>query len=201
MSDDFHEVRFPECLSYGASGGPGFSTTVLMLASGFEQRNINWSKLRCKFDVARTLDTQGNVAECIAFFIARRGRTFGFRFKHWADFQFDTEVGVGTGSEQGIQLFKRYSSGGVDFDRVLNKIVEGSYTVYFNDVAQVEGSPPFVDIDTGELTVTAPAGQTIRVAGEFDVPVRFDIDDLSLAITDKNFHQWGNVPLVELRIS
>ena len=39
----FHEVRFPTRVSYGAIGGPRFSTTVQILNSGFEQRNINWA--------------------------------------------------------------------------------------------------------------------------------------------------------------
>lgn len=200
IAQGIHEVRIPDCLSFGASGGPGFSTGILPLASGFEQRNVNWAKQRCKFNIARTLTSDDAVSECIAFFMARRGKAYGFRFKHWADYRFDQVVGVGTGASQQIQLFKRYSNGGIDFDRVLNKIVSGSYRVYFAGVLQAEGSPSFVNVDTGILTCNAGIGAQIRVAGEYDVPVRFDIDDLDIAIADKDFHTWGSVPLVELRV-
>ena len=36
----FHEIRFPDDIAYGASGGPEFATTIVTMASGFEQRNI-----------------------------------------------------------------------------------------------------------------------------------------------------------------
>jgi uncharacterized protein (TIGR02217 family) len=40
----FHEVRFPDNIAYGATGGPEFATTVVATGSGHEKRNINWSK-------------------------------------------------------------------------------------------------------------------------------------------------------------
>ena len=46
----FHNVRFPEDVSYGTNGGPGFKTTVIDLASGHEQRNIDWSLARATYD-------------------------------------------------------------------------------------------------------------------------------------------------------
>lgn len=200
-SDGVREVRFPLCISLGAVGGPRFSTTVNEHASGFEQRNSNWSKQRCKFDVARTLDTPEKVQELLNFFYGvARGRAYAFRFKDASDFEFDQVVGTGTGSQQTIQLFKRYSLGGYDYDRILQKIVAGSYTVFINDVAQDEGSPASIDENTGILTVTAPLGQSIRVEGEFDVPVRFDIDDLSLLEEEPDFFRSGSIPLVEVRI-
>lgn len=198
-SDGVHEVRFPECISLGAVGGPGFKTAILTLASGYEQRNIEWSRAKCKYDVARTLDTPEKVAELIAFFRVRFARAYAFRFKDASDFEFDQVVGTGTGSLQTIQLFKRYTSGGYNYDRVLQKIVSG-YVVYVDGVAQDEGSPASIDENTGVLTITAPMGQSIRVTGEFDVPVRFDIDDLSLLEEDPDFFRSGSLPLVEVRI-
>jgi hypothetical protein len=42
----FSEERFPEDISYGSSGGPGFSTDIVVTQGGFEQRNINWQVAR-----------------------------------------------------------------------------------------------------------------------------------------------------------
>ncbi len=39
----FTEIRFPENISYGSTGGPEFSTDVVTTHNGCEQRNINWS--------------------------------------------------------------------------------------------------------------------------------------------------------------
>jgi uncharacterized protein (TIGR02217 family) len=35
----FHEVRFPDNIAYGATGGPEFATTVVATGSGHEKRN------------------------------------------------------------------------------------------------------------------------------------------------------------------
>ena len=42
----FHEVQFPPDISYGASGGPTYATSVVTTVSGFEKRNANWSQAR-----------------------------------------------------------------------------------------------------------------------------------------------------------
>ena len=40
----FHEIRFPDNIAYGATGGPEFATTVVATGSGHEKRNVNWSR-------------------------------------------------------------------------------------------------------------------------------------------------------------
>ena len=54
----FHEIRFPDDIAYGASGGPEFATTIVTMASGYEQRNINWQAARGRWDVASGLKNQ-----------------------------------------------------------------------------------------------------------------------------------------------
>lgn len=54
----FHEVRFPTDISYGSNGGPGFLTNILELASGHEQRNIEWSLAKAKYDVQYGIKTR-----------------------------------------------------------------------------------------------------------------------------------------------
>ena len=81
----FHEVRFPDNIAYGATGGPEFATTVVATGSGHEKRNVNWSEARGRWDVASGLKKQAQIDELIAFFRARRGKAHGFRFKiPWA---------------------------------------------------------------------------------------------------------------------
>ena len=75
----FHEVRFPDNIAYGATGGPEFATTVVATGSGHEKRNVNWSEARGRWDVASGLKKQAQIDELIAFFRARRGRAYGFR--------------------------------------------------------------------------------------------------------------------------
>jgi uncharacterized protein (TIGR02217 family) len=73
---NFHEVRFPDNIAYGATGGPEFATTVVATGAGHEKRNINWAQARGRWDVASGLEKQAQIDELIAFFRARRGKAY-----------------------------------------------------------------------------------------------------------------------------
>ena len=92
----FHEVRFPENIAYGATGGPEFATTVVVTGAGHEQRNIDWAEARGRWDVASGLKNQAQLDELIAFFRARKGKAYGFRFKDWTDYKATGQL-IGTG--------------------------------------------------------------------------------------------------------
>ena len=96
--DRFHEVRFPDNIAYGATGGPEFATTVVATGSGHEKRNVNWSEARGRWDVASGLKKQAQIDELIAFFRARRGKAYGFRFKDWTDYKATGQL-LGTGDD------------------------------------------------------------------------------------------------------
>jgi uncharacterized protein (TIGR02217 family) len=197
----FHEVRFPPEISYGASGGPGYLTTVVATASGHEHRNANWAAARGKWDVASGLRDRAHVAELIAFFRARRGRAHGFRFKDWTDYQASAQVlGTGNGSLKTFQLVKNYVSGGVTESRIIAKPVAGTVKVYRNGVLASSGVS--VDTTIGVVTFsTAPsAGVIVTADYEFDVPVRFDTDQMDVTIETYNLGNWGQVPIVEIRV-
>ena len=197
----FHEVRFPPAISYGASGGPGYLTTVVATASGHEHRNSNWAAARGKWDVASGLKNREQVAELIAFFRARRGRAHGFRFKDWTDYQGVAQVlGTGNGSLKTFQLVKNYVSGGVTESRTIAKPVASTVKIYRNGVLATSGAS--TDSTTGVVTfATAPASGVIVTADfEFDVPVRFDTDQMDVTIETYNLGNWGQVPIVEIRL-
>jgi uncharacterized protein (TIGR02217 family) len=108
----FHEVRFPDNIAYGATGGPEFAPTVVATGSGHEKRNVNWSEARGRWDVASGLKKQAQIDELIAFFRARRGKAFGFRFKDWTDYKTTGQLlGIGDGAKTQFQLIKDYRPG------------------------------------------------------------------------------------------
>src|SRR5512134_1456897 len=197
----FHEVRFPPEISYGASGGPGYLTTVVATASGHEHRNANWGAARGRWDVASGLRDRAHVAVLIAFFRARKGRAYGFRFKDWTDYQGLAQVlGTGNGSLKTFQLVKNYSSGGVIEARTIAKPIASTVKIYRNGVLATSGVS--TDSTTGLVTfTTAPASGVIVTADfEFDVPVRFDTDQMDVTIETYNLGTWGQVPIVEIRV-
>jgi uncharacterized protein (TIGR02217 family) len=197
----FHEVRFPDAVAYGATGGPEYLTDIVILQSGFEQRNQSWDSARARYDVSTGIKNRTQAAEVISFFRARKGRAYGFRFKDWSDYRVTGQlIGTGNGIQTLFQLTKTYSSGGEQEIRPLNKPVSGTVRIYKDGVLQASGVA--VDHTTGLVTfTTAPAaGALITADGEFDVPVRFDTDRLAIRIQSHELFVWDQIPLVEIRL-
>ncbi|HRQ82533.1 MAG TPA: DUF2460 domain-containing protein [Azospirillaceae bacterium] len=196
----FHEVQFPSDVSRGASGGPGYSTTVVVTVSGHEKRNVNWAQARGKWNVAHGLKTRDQVAGLIAFFRARKGKAYGFRFKDWTDYQGAGQpLGVGDGATKSFQLTKIYASGGVVEARVIAKPVAGTVVVYKNGVAAAGWT---VDAAVGVVTfaVAPVSGAVLTADFEFDVPARFDTDQMDITAETYDLARWAQIPVVELRL-
>ncbi|ARK07420.1 hypothetical protein LAV_00020 [Sphingobium phage Lacusarx] len=198
----FHEILFPEAISYGSSGGPAFLTTIIELASGHEQRNIEWKEQRANYDVSHGVKTREQMEELQDFFYARRGRAYGFRFKDWMDFEIeDQQIGLGDGTTRVFQAIKRYEpDSGYFFDRPIRKLVQGTVTISRNGAVIATGFS--IDYNTGLITFSsAPAaGQIIKiVSAQFHVPVRFDVDEMSITHDDWEQMSWPSIPLVEVK--
>ncbi len=197
----FHEVRFPPDIAYGASGGPAYSTSVVQTASGYEQRNMNWSAARGKWDVSSGLKNVSQLETLIAFFRARKGKAHGFRFKDWTDHAVTVQqIGLGDDETNTFQLVKKYASGTGSETRTITKPVSGTVVVYANGAKQTTGVS--VDTTTGVVTFsTAPAqGVVITADFEFDVPVRFDVDEMDVSIENFHLHEWSDIPIIEIRV-
>jgi uncharacterized protein (TIGR02217 family) len=198
----FIEVRFPTDIAYGSAGGPEYSTDIVITHGGYEQRNINWSQARARYNVGHGVKTQAQLDTLVAFFRARKGRADGFRFKDWTDFQTTGQtIGTGDGTNKLFQLVKSYISGSSSEIRAISKPVSGTVNVYLNGVLQ-SGSAYAVDTTTGKITfVTAPANAvSVSADFQFDVPVRFDTDRLSATLDSYGSHSWTDIPLVEIRL-
>ncbi len=197
----FIETRFPADISYGSAGGPEYSTDIVVTQGGFEQRNINWSQSRARYNVAYGVRTQSQLDTLIGFFRARKGRADGFRFKDWADYRAAAQnIGTGNGAATQFQLVKTYSSGSVTESRTITKPVSGTLKIYLNGILQ-SGSIFSVNSANGLLTfTTAPASDVAITADfEFDVPVRFDTDRLSAALENYGISSLNDIPLIEVR--
>ena len=197
----FHEVQFPPKIAYGATGGPEFNTSITTTFSGYEQRNINWLKALGNWDVSTGLKTQADMDTLQAFFRARYGKAYGFRFKDWADYQaIGQNIGTGNGTLTAFQLTKLYTSGGYSYTRDLKKPVSGTVKIYLNSVLQSSGYT--LDLTTGIVTFsTAPgAGVLVSADCEFDVPVRFDTDKLDVRADGPGTFVWDSISIVELRL-
>ena len=196
----FDEVQFPADISYGARGGPEFSTDIVEMFSGKEQRNINWSQARAKYSVSHGVKTPTQLDDLIAFFRVRQGRAIGFRFKDWTDYQaIGQNLGTGNGTITQFQLIKKYTSITTTTRTITKPVNNGAMKIYLNAVLQ--GSGFSVNYTTGIVTFTAAPGAGVIITAdfEFDVPVRFDIDHLDPSIDDFGSRSWEGITLVELK--
>lgn len=201
---DFHNVRFPEDISYGSSGGPSFKTTILELASGHEQRNIDWSLARANYDASYGIKTREQMEDVLDFFYARRGQAYGFRFKDWMDYSIDRQqIGVVAGDNKfTLQIYKRYEPlTSFYYDRPILKLVPGSVKLWVNNVDRTNAFGTTIDNETGIVSTISnyTPGHVVEIECEFDVPVRFNTDDIQIAHDDWELMSWPSIPLIELK--
>ncbi len=203
----FIEIQFPTDISYGATGGPTYSTDVVTMFSGHEQRNSNWKNARGKYNIASGVKTESQWQALIAFFRSCKGKAIGFRFKDWSDYSVaNQQIGIGDGSNTELQLIKTYASGNAVVIRKINKPVVGTVKIYRNGrefTSNLRGATNYsVDYATGIVSFSEAAepGMIITADFEFDVPVRFDTDELQLSIDSFNSGSWSGISLIEIRV-
>lgn len=210
----FDEVSFPASIAFGSTGGPGRRTNIVELASGFEERNATWANSRRRYDVSTGIKTLDQVYQVLEFFEARNGRLYGFRFHDsWdhlscrpksAPGPLDQQIGAGNGAQATFQLVKVYSSGNRSWTRTIKKPVAGSVRVSVAGAERTIGTHWTIDTSSGIVTFLAgsiPAnGATVTAGFGFEVPVRFDTDQLDLSLEGFKAGRIGQIPLVELRL-
>jgi uncharacterized protein (TIGR02217 family) len=204
----FINQRLPEEVERGSSGGPSFSTTVATLSSGFEKRNINWSASRQQFDIGYGIQSKEDFSEVLAFFYVCNGRAHSFRFKDWGDYVIGNdeadspqEIGTGDGADTTFQIVKRYTVGATTHEREITKPVNGTVRAFVNFVEKTEGADYTVNYLTGLITFTVfpPAAQSVGVICEFDVAVRFDVDNCDVTLETFQAGAVPSLPLIEVR--
>lgn len=208
----FHDVRFPANLSFGSVGGPERRTEVVTLANGFEERNTPWAHSRRRYDAGLGMRSLDDIEALIAFFEARQGQLFGFRWKDWSDYKTskaseavhfgDQVIGTGDGETTVFSLKKNYSSGDATYVRPVTKPVFGTVKVGAQGTEMQESIGWTVDTSTGLITFATPPeeGVSITAGFEFDVPVRFDTDRIATSVSSFQAGEVPNVPIVEVRV-
>lgn len=201
----FHEVSFPARLAFGSGAGITRKTEITALGSGYERRISPWALGRRRYLIAAGVRPLADIAELLAFFEAREGQLYGFRFRDFADGKScaadaapgagDQLLGVGDGTTTQFPLRKAYG----EVWRPINKPVEGSVRVA---VAGAETAAFTLDATTGVVTLaSAPAAGAAVTAGfQFDTPVRFDSDSIEMTLESFEAGRMAAVAMIEIRI-
>jgi uncharacterized protein (TIGR02217 family) len=194
-------VVFPTDISFGSSGGPEFSTEIVEVGDGSEQRNQRWRFPKERWNVSYGVRTAAQLAALRTFFQARSGRARGFLFRNPRDYIFwDATIGIGDGAENLFQLAKHYRdlTGDVVFRRKITRPESGTLSIKVGGVNWPMWS---CDYTTGVVNFfpnTPPDGYTIEASCHFYFPMRFDTDYLSSRLEDY-LAEGTEVPLVEVR--
>ena len=211
MPADFHEVLFPLDVSLRGSGGPVRLTEIVTLASGREHRNSRWADSRRRYDAGFGIRSLDALHAVLSFFEERRGRLYGFRYRDRVDSRSgppgraigpgDQSLGTGDGRTAAFALAKTYGSGASAYRRPIAKPVSGSVRVAVAG-QEVPAAAFACDPATGLVTFAAravpPAGAPVTAGFAFDVPVRFDTDDLTMNLEAFAAGEIPKVPLVEI---
>jgi uncharacterized protein (TIGR02217 family) len=195
----FDDVRFPTAISRGATGGPERRTDVVMTASGREERNSRWAHSRRRYNAGIGVKSIADLHAVIDFFEGRRGRLHAFRFKDHADFKAtDQVIGTGDGVNANFQLVKTYGAPSRPYVRIISAPVAGTVVVAVDGVPATAFT---LNAMTGVITFnSAPAaGAAITASFEFDVPVRFDVDSITVNLSHFEAGDIPEIPLVEVR--
>ncbi len=193
----FSDRRFPEDISYGAIGGPEFSTSITNTKNGYEARNINWNDARIRYNVSHGIKTEKQLSILIAFFRLHQGKALGFRFKDWIDYKATgVKIGIGNNTQTSFQLIKHY----FNVSRTITKPVKDTVKIFVDNTEVNNGYN--INYQTGILTFKqAPKMKsTITANFEFDVPARFDTDVLLASIDTSNTYSWKNIHIVEIKL-
>lgn len=210
----FHELRFPTAISRNAQGGPERRTDVVVLGSGYEERNSRWADSRRSYNAGFGIKSADDLYAVVAFFEERRGRLHGFRWRDHADWKscapqatpspLDQVIGTGNGTANTFQLVKIYGGAHAPWTRTIRKPVAGTVSIAVAGVTKTAGLHFAVDHATGVVTFLAGAipvaGQSVTAGYEFDVPVRFDTDKLEVNLAGLSHGAIAHIPIVEVRL-
>ena len=189
----FDDVAFPLALGRDVEVTPHFSTQIVTAAGGAEQRNVGWAEALSHYDVGPGLRSEADIAALLGFFRARLGPARGFRLRDPFDWQGRGEaIGTGDGATRRFALVRRY---GAAVRRITRPVADSVR------VAVAGRGAGFQLADGGCVVLdSAPAaGAAVTASFDFDVPVRFAEDRLSVSRATYLAGVAASVPLVELR--
>jgi uncharacterized protein (TIGR02217 family) len=207
----FHEVLFPLDISLRSRGGPQRRTEVVVTGSGREERNQRWAHARRRYEAGYGVRGLAALHEVLSFFEERRGRLYGFRWRDRLDDRScppgrepsptDQRIGTGDGATAAFRLAKTYGAGFAPYRRPVAKPVAGSVVVAVNGTPSPAGR---LDVDHASGTVAfragsiPPAGAAVTAGFRFDVPVRFDADEIIVDLEAFAAGAIPDIPLIEI---
>lgn len=140
---------------WGATGGPVFNTTVAQVQSGEETRKSRWARSLGQWELGNRGMLESEYQELLDFFMAMRGKLYGFRIRDWTDFRDNGRgrlgaTGLGSPAVDVYQMFKTrtVAATGAEYQQRITRPVGRSFAadpdlgntieLFVNGVQQVQ---------------------------------------------------------------
>ena len=187
----------------------------MLLSSGHEERNTRWADSRRRYNAGTGVHSIADLHTLIDFFEERRGRLYGFRWRDRGDWKScppdETPAAGRPGDRHGRQRDRRLPAREDVWRRHRDPIAHdreagrrARCALRSTARQQTEGTDFLVDTATGIVTFqpghVPDDGAAVTAGFEFDVPVRFDTDQLTMNLSTFEAGDVPNVPVVEIRI-
>lgn len=198
-----HDVEIDISPAFGWQSNVVWNTEVVPVRYGREYRNAIWTRPKHSFILPfQNIPSLDYLLYLKSHFLAMRGQLYGFLGHDRSD---DRAVGASLGDapagSAAVQLRKLSISGTAEYERIIERPVAGTVTVYQDGIAKA-GTP---DPETGLFTPATAWTEGLPLTADFQfrVPVRFASDVLTMSIDDRfggdgDYAMNGSVELLEL---
>ncbi len=192
---NFHDIRMPQFIESFATGRAEFATSCVSTLSGREVRNLDREYSKQKYSIKNCRLSTIEFEQFSAFFRARRGSNFSFRFRDNLDYQATKQlIAKGDGKLQNFQLIKRYEDLISPYSRVITKPVVNSCEFFSGEMGSIAAQ---VDYNNGIVSLEKPlAEDKVLITNYlFEVEVRFGLDSF-----EYHYHEDGSIELSEIEL-
>lgn len=201
---------FPTGIGFGSIATSNWNKRRVVTPAGYAQVNQLFDQALMRFDVSSGVKSLDDCHELIRFFNVMQANDAVVLFTDKTDFKScapqqvvsatDSHIGTGDGADVTFQLSKRYSAGGLNYDRRITRPVAGTVKVAVAGVEKTIGSDFTVNTTTGLVTMSTPPANLAEVTAGFHFYVPVDFVDSSLDWVLEKFiaGSLGNIILEEV---
>ena len=212
MSVAFHHVRLQDAVNIRAGGSLEYSTQIFTSASGFEHRNGRWAQPRRRYALDFGTRRIRDLRTLSRFFRARKGRLHGFLWRDQLEYRSHNRPGGTLATDQPMQRLRADGRVWAFYKGLRQAPTDPRFRRIFKPVAasvrvahrgqQIPPTQYVVHAAAGVIVFAAAHARTEDVTAgfEFDVPVRFDADQLEIQLTGSAAGTCAPIALVELRL-
>ena len=212
MTPPFHDVRLQDIVNIRAGGSLEYSTQILTTASGFEHRNGRWAQPRRRYELHFGTRRIGELRAISRFFRARKGRLHGFLWRDQLDYRSHNRASGTQATDQPMRRLRadgrvwafykglRQAPTHPKFRRIFKPLAASVRLAHRGQL--ISPAQYAVHAAEGVIVFAAAHARTEDVTAgfDFDVPVRFDADQLEIQLTSSAAGTCAPLALVELRL-